>query len=256
MKMCLKPRVVHGLPITPARLMDELRGESFCVSFATCGPAVVDRAIARVDKNGILLADNGAFSIWRAGKGRINRDEYFAWVNPILERCEVAVAVIPDVIEGSEAENWNEAAWAVHELAAKPERLCFVWHMNDSLEGLERACRLFNFVAIGSCAEYDVAKKREAYMARISEAWAVINKVELVHGRRPWIHLMRGLAVLPEILGANSADSVNVARNHCRTKGAPRHVAAMANRIRGAVARAAAKAEVAIAWPTSNFGSP
>lgn len=255
MKMCLKPRVVHGLPITPARLMDELRGESFCVSFATCGPAVVDRAIERVDRNGILVADNGAFSIWRSGKGRIDRREYFAWSNEILERCEVAVAVIPDVIEGSEADNWVEAAWAVHELSDFPERLMFIWHMNDSLEGLERACRLFNFVGIGSCAEYDVAKNREGYLERIREAWAVINKVEIVYGRRPWIHLMRGLAVLPEVLGANSADSTNVARNHCRYRGSLEHVRKMSNRIRASVARAAAKAEVGIAWPTSNFGS-
>ena len=56
-----------------------------------------------------------------------------------LERCEVAVAVIPDVIGGSEADNWAEAARAVHELAAYPERLMFIWHMNDSLDGLERA---------------------------------------------------------------------------------------------------------------------
>lgn len=254
MKACLKPRVVHGLPLTPARLMDELRGESFCVSFATCGPAVVDRAIERVDKNGILMVDNGAFSIWRSGKGKVDRNAFFAWSNRILERCEVAVACIPDVIEGSEEENWEEAARAVHELAAYPERLMFVWHMNDSLEGLKRACRLFNFVAIGSCAEYDVARNRPGYMARLKEAWAVIGAVEALHGRRPWIHLMRGLAVLPEVLAANSADSVNVARNHCRTKGAPRHVAAMANRIRGAVARAAAAAGVAEALPTSNFG--
>ena len=113
MKMALKPRVVHGLPITPKGLMNELRGESFCVSYATCGPAVVDRAVELVNKNGILVVDNGAFSVWKSGKGAIDRDGFFRWSNEILGRCEVAVAVIPDVIEGSEADNWLEAAWAV-----------------------------------------------------------------------------------------------------------------------------------------------
>lgn len=251
MKACLKPRIVHGLPITPARLINELRGESFCVSYAD--PRDLERAIRLVDKNGILVLDNGAFSVWRSGRGKVDAVGFFAWANSAMRVCDVAVACIPDVIMGSESENWEEARRAVHELSEFPERLMFVWHLNESLEALERAARLFNFVALGSCAEYDVAKNRKAYMERIGEANEVLNRVEFEYGRRPWTHLMRGLAVLPEAVRFNSADSTNIARNHCRRKGEPGHVAAMAKRIRTGVARAAMKAEVGIAYPTSNF---
>jgi len=252
MRACLKPRVIHGTPITPNRLLEQLRGESFCVSFAT--PAQLERVLPLQDKNGMLLLDNGAFSVWRSGKGAIDRKAYFAWANAACRRSEVAVAVIPDVIEGSEAQNWQEAAAAVGELAEFPERLMFVWHMNESLEGLKRACRLFNFVAIGSCAEYDVQRARGAYLERLRQVNAVADWVEVRYARRPWLHLMRGLAVLQEAVRFNSADSTNVARNHCRTKGESGHVARMANRIRAEVARAAARAPIGEACQTSNFG--
>jgi hypothetical protein len=44
---------------------------------------------------------------------------------------------------------------------------------------------------------------------------------EAIHsttGRRPWIHLMRGLAVFKDVAWADSADSTNVARNHSRLR--------------------------------------
>ena len=48
---------------------------------------------------------------------------------------------------------------------------------------------------------------------------------------RPWIHMMRGLGVLDKI-GFDSADSCNVAINHCRTKKKfINHVREMADRI-------------------------
>lgn len=249
MKACLKPRIVHGLPITPKDRIYELRGESFCVSFAD--PRDINRAVELVDRNGILLLDNGAFTVWKRGAGRVDAEKFFAWANAVQRRCDVAVAVIPDIIMGSEDENWQEAARAVRELSEFPERLMFVWHMNDSLEGLYRAARLFNFVAIGSCAEYDVAKNRAGYLERLKQATGAFVASELLCGRRPWVHLMRGLGVLTEVPGVNSADSTNIARNHFRTD---EGVAAMARRIRTAVAKAAMKAEVREALPTSNFG--
>lgn len=250
-KTCLKPRVIHGTPITPNALLEQLRGESFCVSFAA--PAQLERVLRVQDKNGMLMLDNGAFTVWRQGKGKVDREAFFSWANAIQARCEVAVAVIPDVIEGSESENWLEAAYAVQSLSAYPERLMFVWHMNDSLEQLKKAAMLFNFVAIGSCAEYDVQRNRAAYLERLKAANMVIESVAWLYGRRPWTHLMRGLAVLPEAIRFSSADSSNIARNHNRTKGNAGHVRAMANRIRGAVARVAARAAVSCDEPCSNF---
>lgn len=249
MKFGLKPVVVHGTPITPRALLEQLRGESFCVSFAA--PRDLERVLELQNKSGILMLDNGAFSVWKSGKGAVDREAFFTWANAIQARSEVAIAVIPDVIEGDEAQNWKEAALAVRQLSAYPERLMFVWHMNDSIETLFKACRLFNFVAIGSCAEYDIQKAPAAYAERLRHASAAIDAVEVLYGRRPWIHLLRGLAVIQKAPRFNSADSTNVARNHCRTKGIDQHVRKMANRIRAQVARACS--QYGPAGQVSNF---
>lgn len=256
MQYALKPRVVHGTPITPKALLQQLRGESFCVSFHR--PDQIEDVLPLVDQNGILVLDNGAFSHWKTTGGRIDRNAYWAWANEIQSRCEVAVAVIPDVIEGSEHENLLEASHAVRgpgKLAQHPERCMFIWHMNESLEQLKTACRLFNFVGIGSCAQYDVQKNRAGYLQRLQAAKAMIDYVELEHGRRPWIHLMRGLGQLKVALFANSADSVNLAVNHSRLKkqGVANRARVMSNRIRNEVARAASQSGSSEALPTSNF---
>lgn len=249
------PRILHGLPLTPKHLLEQLAGRSFCVSFAA--PAQLDRAIELVDPEGMLMLDNGAFSVWRSGRGRVDRDAFFAWANVAQARCPIAVAVIPDVIGGGEEENWLEAAYAVRgNLSRYTDRLMFVWHMNDSIDQLVRACRLFNFVAIGSCAEYDIQKHREAYLERLRHASAAIDSVEQLHGRRPWIHLMRATAMIATAIRFDSCDSTNIARNHCRTRGQPEHVRGMAERIAAPVRAAAAIAKAGLAYPTSNFADP
>lgn len=251
------PRLLHGLPITPKHLLEQLRGESFCVSFAA--PAQLEKAIELQDPAGMMMLDNGAFSHWRAGKGKIDREAFFAWANEAQSQCDVAVAVIPDIIGGNEEENWLEAAHAVRGgsfglgLSDYPERLMFVWHMNDSIDQLTRACRLFNFVAIGSCAEYDIQKNRKAFLARLRHASAAIDYVEQVHGRRPWIHLMRANGVIASAIRFDSSDSTNVARNHCRTKGTPNHIRQMADKIAAPVRAAASAAKFSRTYPTSNF---
>jgi len=75
-----------------------------------------------------------------------------------------------------------------------------------------------NFVGIGSCKEYDIQRKRQAFRERIREASEVIDQVEREHNRRPWIHLMRGLGIYDELGRFDSADSTNVAVNHTRYK--------------------------------------
>jgi len=247
--------IIHGTPITPRAGLEQLAGKSFCVSFADARD--LNACIRLQDPKGMLMLDNGAFTHWKSGKGQIDRAAYFAWANAAQARCPVAVAVVPDVIGGSEEQNWLEAAYAVRQESRFTERLMFVWHMNDSLEQLERAARLFNFIAIGSCAEFDVQKNRKAYIARLRQANATLNYVEAFHGRRPWVHLMRGLAVYPLAIRFDSADSSNVARNHCRTKGkVEKHIAVMADRIEGEILAVAAVAPKEKAIANSNFFDP
>lgn len=215
-----KRRIVVGTPVTPKALFPSLAGSSFCVSHAD--PRDLDRAIEFVGEDEILLLDNGAFSHWKRGQGAIDRNKFWTWANAAQARSPQAVAVIPDVIEGSEHENLLEMSWAIREdagaLADFPERTMSIWHMNESLEFLATQARLMNFVGFGSCAEFDVQTKRADYMARIREASDVLDQVERDFNRRPWIHLMRGLGVFSELTRFESADSTNVAVNHSRYK--------------------------------------
>ena len=163
------------------------------------------------------MLDNGAFSHWRKGQGAIDRGAFWEWANYACFRCPQAVAVVPDVIEGSERDNLLECSYALRDgFAEFPERTMAVWHLDDSLGQLETFCRLFNFVAFGSCAQFDVARKRRDYLARMREASAIVDQVEREHGRRPWLHLMRGLDVFPDLIRFESADSASIAINHHR----------------------------------------
>ncbi|MFL6600777.1 MAG: hypothetical protein ACJ8R9_05545 [Steroidobacteraceae bacterium] len=241
---------MHGTPITPGYLLDQLAGGSFCVSHSS--PHQLHRVMELLAPHSLLLLDNGAFSRWKAGRGVIDREHFWLWANEAQELCELAIAVIPDVIGGAEDANWREASCAVRSsLSAYPERCMFIWHMNESFEGLARAARLFNFVGIGSCAQFDVQRYPERYRERLRHASAVLDYVELFHGRRPFVHLMRGLGVLHQFTRFDSADSTNIARNHHLARNEPRHVAALAARIEGRIRRHCIAGGVA--HPTSNF---
>ncbi len=230
MKTSRPIRAVHGTPITPKRLLPSLDGRSFCVSFAR--PEQVEDCIELVGEDEILLLDNGAFTIWQSEmKGRKlpkrlqfdthenYQSAFWDWANEIQARCPQAVAVIPDVITGSEQQNLEAISLAIrYELADFPERTMGVWHMDESTEYLQTLAQVLNYVAIGSCAEYDVQRQQAKYFERLREASAHFQYVEATSGRRVWVHLMRGLGVFHKALRFDSADSCNVAMNHWRDK--------------------------------------
>jgi hypothetical protein len=229
-------RLIHGTPITPKRHLEQLRGESFCVSYAY--PEQLHDVGPLVPETGILLLDNGAFTTWKQGH-EFDEQGFWDWANAAQDLYPNAVAVIPDKIAGTEAENLMLASRAIRGgLARYPERTMFVWHTADSMEQLKTAALLFNFIAIGSCEEHDIQKHWPEFYARARKASAFIDGVELATGRRPWVHVMRGLGKFHKFPRFDSADSSNVARNHCRTKGQPNHVRAMADRIKNQIDRA------------------
>ncbi len=210
-------RIVHGTPITPGRLLDTMRGSSFCVSFAA--PQQLDQCIELVGDDEVLILDNGAFSHWRAGNGAIDRFEFWEWANEAQRRCPAAIAVIPDVIQGDERENLIEMSWALREeLSEFPERTMSIWHLDDSRDFLATQCKLCNFIGIGSTNEVDVQKHKDEYLRRIRMVYETVRAIEAVHQRRPWVHLMRGLGIMDRCAWVDSGDSTNVARNHCREK--------------------------------------
>ena len=231
----MKKRLVHGTPITPKRLLPQLRGHSFCVSFMH--PEQLEDCIKLVGKDEVLILDNGAFTAWKKG---IKLDDtwwekYYAWANDAMDRCPNAVCVIPDVINGSEQENLELIAKAIKGDKIKyPERAMAIWHLNESMGMLEKLFACFNFVGFGSCQEFDVARNKPGspYMRKISEAWANMKYWSFKYAKdRPWIHMMRGLGVLHKI-GFDSADSCNIAMNHWRNKNTVvHHVAQFADRL-------------------------
>lgn len=212
-------RLVHGTPITPVRLFPSLAGEyaSFCVSYAH--PEQIDHAIRHVGRAGILILDNGAWSIHNSGLAGDSypRDEFWSWANYYTAVCPNAVAVIPDVIGGDERANLEEISRAIrYGLADYPERTMGIWHTGDSQDFLALQLKLLNFVGVGSSGEFDVKRHRGAYLERLERVRITREAMRALHGRNPWIHLMRGLAMLKVLPWAESADSCNVAVNHCR----------------------------------------
>lgn len=256
----MKKTTVYGLPLNPMPLLDELRGASFCVSFATRDKLgkQLDQAIELVGEEGILMIDNGAFSIWQkalangqdpAEAGRFTMteeylNEFGAWANDIMARCPQAVVVVPDVIMGTLEQNHQLLSWwqgmELEFEHISMERSMPVWHMDESLEYLQYLCEDSSYVAFGSTVAYK--PNSPEWHARIREAFAAIDEhCTLENGYvRPRIHMMRaqGQAHLYDF---DSSDSTNVAVNHNRqlkksSFTCPReHLRAFAGRIDGKI---------------------
>jgi hypothetical protein len=208
---------VYGLPLNPTELLNQLKGGSFCVSYATRDKlgAQLDQAIELVGEDGILLVDNGAFSLHKKGisaRDAAYQDGYEEWAADILERCPQAIAVVPDVIGGTEEEN----AELVNTTGLDTDRAMAIWHMHESLRYLRYLCASFNYIGIGSSGQYWKVGTPE-WHARMREAFAAIDSWEKGQGAyiRPRIHLMRAQAEAHKY-PVDSSDSTNVAVNHNR----------------------------------------
>lgn len=241
----MRKDAIIGTPITPAALLDQLVGRSFCVSFAARNHGIgdvgqgrqLDRLIQIVGRDGMLLVDNGAFSAWTKGI-EIDWREFETWAAAIARVCPQAIIVAPDVIDGSEDEN-NElltdfigGMGMEHDVDI--ERIMPVWHMHESLRRLEYLAESYQFLAIGSSGEF-ADPKTKAWAERIREAWSVFDELEATGAyRRPHVHMMRAQQQ-HTAFDFDSSDSTNVARNHCRYKGQPWHVGAFAARLQSKV---------------------
>lgn len=190
----------HGGPITPETCaLRAWRGRHAFVSWAH--PVQLELAASVCQS---FALDNGAFSLWKSGTA-VDWDDYYGWCAIWLRHPACDWAVIPDVIEGSEAENDALVRAWPHGFAGVP-----VWHLNESIDRLVRLAEDWPRIALGSAAEYDVSRP-SACLARLREALDPIS----VDGT-PLVKL-HGLRMLnPAITGKvplSSADSTNVARN-------------------------------------------
>ena len=114
--------------------------------------------------------DNGAFSHWKSGKGRIDFDKYFAWVNNIYKHPSFDWALIPDKIDGTEQENLDWVLkWIRTGTKAKGVP---IWHLHESLDYLEWLVDNFDTIAFGSSGMYK-QPGTSTWWYRIDEAMTV-----------------------------------------------------------------------------------
>lgn len=152
-----------------------------------------------------FVFDNGAFSVWKRGEV-LDVDGYTRWVEEWHRHPGFDWALIPDVIEGDEAENDAMLRdWPTH-LPGVP-----VWHLHESVERLARLAENWRMVALGSSGQWATPGER-GWWHRMGEALAAICD----EAGRPRCQL-HGLRMLdPEIftrLPFRSADSANAAVN-------------------------------------------
>lgn len=193
----------HGGPITPyTAALAAWKGRHGLVSHYN--PEQTEFAF---DVCQTVMQDNGAFSLWRAGKLGASWEAYYAWVAEWMRHPKHAGAIIPDVIEGSEdANDALLAEWPHGPYVGIP-----VWHLNESIGRLVRLAARFPRVALGSCGEYDVQNPRKC-VTRLREVLPAICDERGF----PLIKL-HGLRMLSKDIRAAiplaSADASTVARN-------------------------------------------
>tara|TARA_R110002110_G_scaffold171377_4_gene373825 strand:+ start:292 stop:1038 length:747 start_codon:yes stop_codon:yes gene_type:complete len=137
--------VYHGTPMGGDRagVTRFLSGRHALIPF----PRQEDVATA-ADVCQTFCFDNGAFSAWRKGKPVEDWSAYYEWCEEWHRHPGFAWAIIPDVIDGSEADN-DELIdeWPSH-VEGVP-----VWHLHESFERLDRLCH-WPRLSIGSSGEY------------------------------------------------------------------------------------------------------
>jgi hypothetical protein len=193
----------HGIPITPeAAAAQILMRRHAMVSFAH--PEQIELV---ADTCQSFALDNGAFSAWRSGTPIIDWTAFYGWVKEWQQHPGFDWFLIPDVIDGTEAENdglVSSSAWSPYGVP--------VWHLHESLDRIERLIAWgFHRIAIGSSDSFAQIGTR-SWWRRMAEAMTALCDVQ----GRPRVKL-HGLRMLdPQVFACfpfASADSTNVARN-------------------------------------------
>ena len=201
----------HGTPISPRRVLLELAGKNFCVSFAHPNDVLCCHQIGQS-----VMLDNGAFSMWTRNKPTDWR-KYYDWCEKWLE-YPTTWAVIPDVIDGDESDNDRLIArfpFPHHQSAP-------VWHLHEPIDRILHLLDLgYTKICFGSSGEYREVES-DRWHHRITQAFNRLSH----NGPIPWIHMMRGMNLSGSQYPFSSVDSTDVARNHNRKNNA----IAMANR--------------------------
>jgi len=193
----------HGMPITPATAAAKAvdAGHAF-VSFAH-----PDQLSIAIELCQSFAIDNGAFSAWKSGNPVKDWDAFYDWELNLKKVQSCDFAEIPDVIDGTEADND-----ALLKDCPLPEWFgAPVWHMHESLERLEQLANTYVRVCIGSSGEFATVGS-QAWWSRIGQAMRILcdemgRPMCKLHGLR-----MLDPAIFTKLPFA-SADSTNIGRN-------------------------------------------
>ena len=157
-----------------------------------------------------FIVDNGAFTIWKKGKGAIDSDAYISWVQTFCLHPAFDWALIPDVIDGTEED--NDALlkdWPTKMALGVP-----VYHLHESLDRADRLCGEWPIVAIGSSGEWPIPGNRK-WTQRMHQVMSVMcNSNGEARCKLHGLRMMR-----PEIFTSypfRSVDSTNCAQNGSR----------------------------------------
>jgi hypothetical protein len=194
----------HGLDINP---------DTACEVAVRAGHAFVPFT-RRSRQIGLVVAscqsfaiDNGAFSAWRSGEPVKDWTPYYEFAAQGKRTPSCDFAVIPDVIDGTEAD--NDALlerWPLPHWFGAP-----VWHLHESMQRLARLAALYPRVCLGSSGDY-AQIGTEKWWRQMGLAMRTICD----DAGRPACRL-HGLRMLdPEVFTRfpfASADSVNIGRN-------------------------------------------
>lgn len=193
----------HGLPITPetAAVRVMTGGHPF-ITFRTRQQFAAAVAVCQS-----FAIDNSAFSAWKEGKPIVNWAPFYEWAEQCKRVPSCDFAVIPDIIDGSEADNDALLSeWPLPKWFGAP-----VWHMHESLERLERLASTYPRICIGSSGEFATIGTA-AWWGQMARAMRVVCNDD----GEPLCKL-HGLRMLnPEIftrLPFASADSTNIGQN-------------------------------------------
>lgn len=154
-----------------------------------------------------FVLDNGAFSEWRATGEPVDYEGYLAWVREWMLHPGFDWCIIPDKIDGTDAENDAMIeAWPLGQSRGVP-----VYHLHENPERFGRLCREWPRVAIGSSGWWKTPGT-EDWWKRLGE---VLPRGCDESGRP--LAKLHGLRMLnPTVfshLPLSSADSCGVARN-------------------------------------------
>jgi hypothetical protein len=193
----------HGLPITPATAAVKAveAGHAF-VSFAH--PQQLNVAVEICQSFAI---DNGAFSAWKSGNPITDWSEFYKWAGDCQRIPSCDFAVIPDVIDGTEAD--NDAL--LNEFPFPKWFGAPVWHLHESYDRLQRLAADYPRVCLGSSGQYASIGTTEWWVRMAGAMRAICDSdgrpLTKLHGLR-----MLNPSIFTKFPFA-SADSTNIGRN-------------------------------------------